>query len=283
MKQLLKILILSLMSYSLTAGAASFQCESLFATERPFKKLKTSLRTIYAKEIKRLSSHHISNVNLQTLRKLEKYVPPATGRRASGISSAQAKQLIQVSRNHEVVGYPADQGYERGGAIGYCFGRAAYAHLMLLKMGVQKESIRKVWVAGNMLENKITWEYHVATIVYTHDLGWVSIDSIFDHPKPIGDWLRHFNAQSQNDKFRFYVTPAEKFNFQLGKYDRSQMGLDLTPEQDWFRNYFVDMLRSISNANLDQLGLKKVNASPKEDATLIQEVIEDAEDFIEAK
>jgi hypothetical protein len=253
------MLILSLLSYSLTGFANPLQCESLFNLDRPFSESIVDLRSHFQTEIKTNTLEQNQNKNIATLKTLQQYTPPIVENRLSSITVEQAAQLIKVTRNHEVAGYPGDRAYERPSpnTIGYCFGRATYTHLMLLKMGVQKESIRKVWVVGSMLEGKVIWEYHVATAVYTKEKGWVVLDTEFSYAITIEDWVNHSKAQNTNENFRFYVTPAEKFNFTLGKYTRIQMGLNLPAEQDWYKNYFVELLKSIREANLTELGLTK--------------------------
>ena len=51
----------------------------------------------------------------------------------------------------------------------------------------------------------------------------------------------------------------------IKKYNRTQMGIGLSAEVDWYRNYFSDMLVAFRGKTPEQLGLKKIEVQPSND------------------
>jgi hypothetical protein len=242
--------------------AHALRCEAVFISS-PFQILPDDLQNHYRNEIKNLRGREIEQLNAKTLDTLQNYVPPFYGDRARSVSLDQLYKVLKITDASSVVGWEARAKYNREDVeIGYCFGRAAYIHLLLLKMGLQKESIKKIWLVGPTQTNDkdVIWQYHVATMAYTTELGWVTIDTGQIKPQPVRHWMDYYMSRSIDGRSRFYVTEPDKFGFQLGTYDRTQMGLNSTSEEDWFRGYFPDMLREIRITSLESLGLTK---SPK--------------------
>lgn len=258
--QLYKILaLLVLLSASLTVRAGGVRCESLFDRAQEFKTIPLDLSQIYAVEKEFLSPADVSAENKRLLETLQAYTPQLPSRRWAMIPLTKATALLRAMQTHPVIGYTASAKYDRPDVgIGYCFGRATYAHLMLLKMGVQKESIMKIWAAGEMKGANHSWAFHVATITFTPEMGWVAIDTNHNTPITAEQWMTTYQKQSTDQKLRFYVTPAEKFSFEIGKYDRVQLGLDLQREQDWYQHYFVDLMRAVRET--DPVSLKIIHS-----------------------
>ncbi len=176
--------------------------------------------------------------------------------RVTAITPAMAQQLIDSISAHPVVGYTGEKYSQPGTEIGYCFGRATYVHLALLKMGVAKESIRKVWLVGTMFSSEVNWAFHVAVAVKSTSGEWLVVDSFTGRALEVGKWAEHFYPY--NDKYknlRLYITEASKFSVSLSKYSRSQLGLDLPVYKDWYKNYFLDLMKWFQKNKMSAMGL----------------------------
>ncbi len=232
-------------------------------TSTPFAKYNEELWDEYVKETKYLTVEEIHSRNLTLVKKLNQYRPTKRSTRAAKISFSQTQQLWQVMKFHPVVSPEQAHKYEPVDIrIGYCFGRAMYAHLMLLKLGLQKESILKVWAIGKAKTPEVTWDFHVATLTYTPEQGWIAIDPYFGHAMPAVQWMQNMSAMNINKRMRFYVTSPQKFSMGVGKYNPGQLGLNLEAEKDWYRNYFVHLLKSVREEKLSDLGLLPLNKTP---------------------
>ncbi len=242
-------------------------CSSIFArstqndgTNTPFAEYQVDLWNHYRNEIRNLSNEEIQASNLSLINQLHNYRPAKTGKRASQLRYSEAQRLWKVIQTHTVVGTEHISKYEPANVrIGYCFGRAMYGHLMLLKMGLQKESILKVWAIGKAVTSEGTWDFHVATLAYTPDQGWVSIDPFFGKPMPAAEWIQNFNKFSSDKRMRFYVTSPQKFSMGIGRYNPQNLGLELNEHKDWYKNYFVYLLESVRERTLSELGLASLN------------------------
>ena len=180
--------------------------------------------------------------------------------------SAPKSQLIDVLnsvKRNPVVSPAYGARYDsRKVGIGYCFGRAAYVHFALLKMGLQPQSIKKIWAVGPIDSGgEIKWDFHVATVAYSTEQGWLVIDNDLDEVTSVRKWTKQIKAGSADQKLRFYITDAEKFSVDLGAYSFLQMGLKLPWFEDVYGHYFVDMIQSLETSTLADLGLAKIAGS----------------------
>ncbi len=242
-----------------TGLAVVFNAEAI-VFDGALENYPNNLRTYYYKEIYPLSSNDLANLNLQTINKIQNIKPTQVSRRASQVPLQQVDQLHKVINQNPVTNPNVTYKYNPPRIdIGFCFGRATFAHLMLLKMGLQKESIMKIWAVGPIKTPTVTWEFHVATIAYTQELGWMVIDNFFDRPLSVRRWTELISLMNTNSRMRIYITPAEKFSILTGKYDRTDLGLDLALNRDWYRHYFIDMMKSFRESNLENLGLVNLN------------------------
>ncbi|MBC7420317.1 MAG: hypothetical protein H7328_06265 [Bdellovibrio sp.] len=263
----------------MTAKASTLRCENLFEIKSPFVELPSNLREVYGSEPNAHTAEAVAELNKQTLENLENYKPVQSGKRAAEITYQEANRLHQSMHNHRVVGYNATANYNRPDvSIGYCFGRATYAHLMLLKMGMQKESVLKIWAVGEMKSPSVMWDFHVATLVNTAQHGWMAIDPNFSNPTTVSEWVQKYKSTSTDQLLRFYVTPAEKFSFEIGKYDRAQLGLDMERKADWYRHYFVDLIKSVRETKIDNLSAQQFN--PKNDSIKEETKLSQAVDYL---
>lgn len=235
------------------------------------------LSSFQIQETKNLSPSTVKSLNKETLKKLTDYIPLRRGLRAASISLKEATALLSLIKKHPVVSPEFTDKYQpQDVEIGFCFGRAAYLHLMLLKMGLQKDSILKIWAVGEMktLHGEHNWGFHVGTLVYVRGYGWMSIDTNSFKIEPVRHWMQTYLDRSTDGKTRIYVTEADRFSVDISHYSRVEMGLDLNRENDWYQGYFQDMLSSIRNDSLESQGLKLVDVveDPLQDP-VIQEKI----------
>ncbi|MES2801791.1 MAG: protein-glutamine glutaminase family protein [Bdellovibrionota bacterium] len=165
--------------------------------------------------------------------------------------------------------------YDPSGDIGFCFGRATFIHLMLLKMGLQKNSIRKIWAMGSMNTGEMNWRYHVATMAYTKRKGWLVLDTNHGAAVSLQEWVAAYSKMSTDGKLRFYTSDASKFGFKMGKYSRLYLGIDLNQERDYFRGYFKDMMEWVHKRKLSQDGIVSLDKEPTEKNSILNMTMSD--------
>lgn len=257
---------------ALSLRAQAQVCAQIFMDGRPRPAMRLEypdrLLDFYRYEVQSLHRKDVAKLNEQTLRELELDRPLGTPHRATSISFRDAWSVLESVKRHPVLSPEGRKAYEHEDRdIGYCFGRATYFHLLLLRMGLQKDSIRKVWIVGptkNSAHSDVIWDYHVATIAYTTEKGWVTLDTNETKPEPVKDWLASYYRKSLDGKSRFYVTKASKLSIDLGDYDRIQLGLNSSRDMDWFKGYFVDLMRSMRTVKLSDLGVRELERNPRD-------------------
>lgn len=246
-------------------------CAMVFAPQI-FERKPDRLYDHYLNETQYLDLSQVQNLNREFLTTLEGYQPPTHERRARGITEDDAYRMLYAARNHSVVGGHQVRKYSQPGeSMGYCFGRAMYLHILALKLGVQKASIHKIWALGPMQSNDglVTWGYHVSLIVFSPQKGWLVLDPNFHRPFSVSEWMDFYGKQSADQRIRFYVTEPEKLGLYAGKYSRYMLGLDLKNSEDWFKHYFVDMLKATRNESLESMGLSKISTARMIKATTV--------------
>lgn len=260
-------------TFSMSSYAQAPLCRELFATPQvaPGDAVFDDLYLQRSHDTKGLSQSEVRRSNEAAVARLLAYHPGSIASRKTGseISYANLQRALEVLKSNEVVGSAAKTKYAREDReIGYCFGRALFLHLLLRKMGLQENSIQKLWIVGpqkSEIEN-VTWGFHVATAAYVKGYGWMAIDTNTFRIQPIEHWYRAFSQQSTDGKPRFYVTPATRFSVSIPRYSRVQLGLDLPVAEDFYRHYFVDTMKWMSQAQLAELGLSKVAPSSETQA-----------------
>ncbi len=242
------------------AKANGLSCEKLFEPS-VFRAKPDRLYDYYQQQISLLSQDEVASLNRSFVKSVSEYVPPDNDKRSQTLDQVRAQKILDLVFDHPTIGFKADDIYSQPGEeMGYCFGRAMYMHLIALKLGVQKESIKKIWAVGPMQSDKpgVEWGYHVALMVYTKQ-GWIVLDPNLRRVFSVNDWVQYYEAKNLDGRGRFYATDPEKFGLYSGKYSRYLLGLDLSPDQDWFKHYFVDMMQAIRTENLSKLGLTKIS------------------------
>lgn len=247
-------------------SASAVTCRDVLQKSAVTDIVTDSLEDYRRNEIADLSTEQIQLKNADTLGRIEAFVPPATSLRARAMSLSEAQVLIPFVQGHEVAGREAGPRYQRENVeIGYCFGRATLMHLLLLRLGLQKESILKVWAVGPMSAGNLTWGFHVSILAYVRGQGWMALDPNEAQPQALRSWMIKFANQNSDKKLRFYITEPDRFTVDIKKYNRLQMGIGLTAEVDWYRNYFSEMLAALRGKTLEQLGLKKIETRASND------------------
>lgn len=214
----------------------------------------------------------IAELNEATLSMLDAYRPDDTSdRRHDFLPSRElAEKVLMSIDRHQVVSYYASEKYQqRGTEIGYCFGRGCYVDLMLMRLGVDRDSIKKIWAVGPMAAGGITWQFHIGHMARMPDNTWVVIDNVPSDNQvyTARQWGEHFKQQNKDGTLRLYITDSDKFTPSLGAYDPVQLGLNVKRARDWYKGYFQDLMlwfRSKSDAEIAQfLGIAKIPDRPE--------------------
>ena len=190
--------------------------------------------------------------NGKLLESINSYSPTVSYGRAPGISYQQARQLLdEVGRdNKSIISQPQ---YETSNVLGLCFARAIFFHLMLLRYGVNKDSIKKIFVVGPMSgSGDIKWQFHTATIVKDSSSGkWWVLDTTFNDPISVTEWVRQMKGRSEDTTYRvlrsnlvdktkslrFYITEPEKIGPSGWEYNIQSGGLF----DPFYNGYFKDV------------------------------------------
>lgn len=155
---------------------------------------------------------------------IEAAVPVALQRDA--LSDAEIASLYAGLVNNPVSDLDVIGPYDPTGAIGYCYGRAMAAQLTAARLGLKPESMRKLFMVGDMRSNptKREWRFHVTTLVLNDQGAWIAIDPImerypfFSGAIPAAEWVANVRGvwdSWQKDasgavvhKAKMYVTPV---------------------------------------------------------------------------
>lgn len=195
-------------------------------------------------------------------KELSKLTKLASPEASDAITLKQANKLLKSISPHPIVGDIAYDYYNRAGReIGFCFGRATYVHLALLRMGVKKDAIKKIWTVGQT-GGEVNWIYHVATAVRTTDGNWTVIDNFVNRLVTAQEWATMMRTMTVDGKKATFITDAKKFGPKTGAYSRVQLGLELSRDKDFYQNYFVDLFKWFGEIDshkwFDKFGLRKV-------------------------
>ncbi len=243
---------------SFFAFASTFSLTS-FASPKFLNLVEVDLYSHRDREIQGKSVEQVRKMNEQTLAELNSFKISKKnlthGTLLNSVSQDQADQLISTFDENPVTSMANYSKYNRPPnertEIGYCFGRAAYMDLALRKLGVNEEAIKKIWVVGPMDTGSVNWGFHVATLVKSNTGPWLAVDNYPGYRALTAEkWVERMLREGRADaKLRFYVTEPQKFSVSLGRYTRTQMGLDMTSGQDWYRGFFNDLMSWMSECS----------------------------------
>lgn len=138
------------------------------------------------------------------------------------LTETEVQALQDTFRTHLVVSDAALDKYDHDRQIGFCFGRAAYAHIELLRRGVSPDSIAKVFVFGRLVHQGRGWDFHMATMTRGPGLKWWVLDGLQTKVLPLEEWTQEvlkLDGDVKRPKLRFYYTSPLKFQPIPGGYD----------------------------------------------------------------
>ena len=129
---------------------------------------------------------------------------------------------------------------------------------------VHPESIKKIWIAGDMG----VWGHHVATMVYT-EKGWIVLDTNIGKGISVNAWIDRYMVYKKKDApqdIMVFVTQAGRY----GPYDtRSYNPIDLFNTQsadynklkDYYNGYFHDYFEDLDKT-VEKIKLKPTPVLP---------------------
>jgi hypothetical protein len=177
--------------------------------------------------------------NAQMISELDSYHSEKSEGFLSAINKAQAKVVLESIRKNPIVSDAGAKKYDvSGSAIGYCFGRAAFVHVELLRRSVDPKSIGKIFAIGPLTYQGAIWDFHVATVVRSTDGGWWAIDGMTDEVLKVEPWMKQvlrWSLDDENPILRFYFADASKFQPTPGTYSDEKLYDPL------YRGYFKDL------------------------------------------
>lgn len=147
-------------------------------------------------------------INESVLKDLNELKVKTSPNRKAGLSDDEILNVFRKVKNHPVAATSKVDVYSKTSpGMGYCFGRAMTSHLTAIAQGLDKNSIRKVWVVGNLGK----WTYHVSTIVKDTKGQWYAIDPILSHPMKVEDWYKTMKTYDQAGDLRIIHTEAKRY------------------------------------------------------------------------
>jgi hypothetical protein len=139
----------------------------------------------------------------------------------TGISKSIANKIYKQLNENIITNDEKILLYDPMGDIGFCFGRAAMVHLLLLREGIKQQNIAKIFVLGKLMYKERLWDYHMATMVKGRNGKWWVIDNLFNEVKEVDNWLKlvtKFGIKKKNPQVRIYVTGPQKFQAAFPQY-----------------------------------------------------------------
>lgn len=193
-----------------------------------------------------------------------KYGDRASARgRIPSFSDKQIQELYQRISTNKVADYSKVRKYDPDSSIGFCFGRALNVYIEALRMGLAKESVRKVWAVGKMKYDKIFWRYHVATIVKRSDGQWMAIDPEYYKPITVQQWHKEVKAMDVDGKLMLYTSKGNRFGPDSPEPARPGE-LDPTScdprARDLYRGYFKDLMKLSREEAAEVMKQRRENA-----------------------
>lgn len=132
--------------------------------------------------------------------------------------------------------------YDPLGEVGFCFGRATFVHLELIRLGFDPNKIGKVFALGNLSYQKRPWDFHVATFIWDNDATLV-IDDTVKEVMTLEQWIQtieKFDFDPDAPMMTVFLTDPIKFHPALKEYDKRNF------QRPIYNNYFKDLVRSLS-------------------------------------
>ena len=142
----------------------------------------------------------------------------AKSRPGQGITRIMAEELLLIANTDPVVGIEALKIYDIDPATGkhvhgFCFGRADFLYFELLKRGVPKNSIYKLFHAGAIYGDPNfgrPWSNHVVLIVEALEGGFYAIDPLYNKVMTPNEWYEANNKVAKLNRSMLYVGMPER-------------------------------------------------------------------------
>ncbi|MGE0172749.1 MAG: hypothetical protein AB7T49_08190 [Oligoflexales bacterium] len=136
-----------------------------------------------------------------------------------GFTAAEIEELYATTLNHPVAKPSRVPDYDPAGQIGFCFGRSTTALLVARKMALNPESIKKLFIVGDLHApgRPTEWRFHTTTIVKRDDGQWIAIDPIMNQSLTAIQWIK---------KVRYYW---DRWYLDDANFDKPQAKIYLTP------------------------------------------------------
>ena len=131
--------------------------------------------------------------------------------RKNSMKPEEREKLYRFLSENEVACIGALTKYDPMKIIGFCFGRAMAVHLKALQMGLNPESIKKIFIIGDLKSNGMTqYRFHVATTIKGNDGDWYAFDTTKDIGlKTAGEWVSECRRLWDPEcKAKIYLTPV---------------------------------------------------------------------------
>ena len=200
------------------------------------------------------TAEKIDASNLQVM--AEMYKKPVKNKHSSRrnhIEKYEAIDLLYRLKSDPVASFDNSDKYDPNGQFGFCFGRATWVWLEAIKLGISKDSIKKIFLVGPMRAGDIDWQFHVATAIRGKNKGiffdketWYVLDSSFERLKTVEEFYDFYRAESIDRKLRLFVTepqrlgPSTTTKFGPGDYNNPMNDKE-------YNAYFADMLSNFRN------------------------------------
>lgn len=176
--------------------------------------------------------------------------------RVTTISKKEALELLEVLKEKDALA-TAHMTEEELMQRGFCFGRAAIAHCEAVRRGVDPESIKKIWVVGDMGH----WGHHVATAVKGDHGDWYIIDNFTESTTgkltmSVEEWIKIMETEAKNQgtslKNMYFLTSASRFSdAQNTPYNKLDL-FNNDQDNDWYLGYFKNYFSQLDNEKAPQ-------------------------------
>jgi hypothetical protein len=135
------------------------------------------------------------------------------------LTAAEIAELYQTTVAHPVAKLSKVSFYDPAGRVGFCFGRSTTAHLVARKMALNPDSIKKLFIVGDLRApgGATEWRFHVTTLVKRDDGVWIAVDPIMNKTMTANQWIK---------RVRYYW---DRWYIDDPNYDKPQAKIYLAP------------------------------------------------------
>ncbi len=195
---------------------------------------------------------------------------------AGSVSFLEARELLQLAQFHPISSPYMVANWDPEGKIGFCFGRAMSVDLEARFRGLDRNSIGKAWAVGPMKLGTSEWGWHVTSLVFSKEFGWLAIDPIYNDVVPIANWVENMwqanEAAMQEAKYHQAPQHLRVFFTRSGRFDPS--GVSEAPlgrhvqaqiKSDFYNGYFSALIEF--NKTISQIARQFLNSADIDQST----------------